>query len=103
MSTSKAAIINITSEAGSLHNKLIYSANVLGSYGYRASKVHIAGLRKHQHQAGKVKPCMSYALLPESNLLFVGMLWALWVWVGISEWVHWGETSRTKHSDICVP
>lgn len=47
MSTSRAAVINITSEAGSLHNKLVYSANLIGSYGYRASKAGLNLLTKN--------------------------------------------------------
>jgi len=47
MSISKATIVNITSEAGSLHNKLVYSANILGSFGYRSSKAALNLLTKH--------------------------------------------------------
>jgi len=46
-SITKAAIVNITSEAGSLHNKLIYSSNLLGSYGYRGSKAGLNVLSKN--------------------------------------------------------
>jgi len=47
LSVSKAAVVNITSEAGSLHNKLIYSSNLIGSYGYRGSKGGLNVLTKN--------------------------------------------------------
>jgi len=62
MSISKAAVINVSSEGGSLHSKIPSSANAGGSHGYRASKGGLNVLTKN----------LSFDL-KEYGILIVGM------------------------------